>query len=345
MVREPEEGRPAFEEEEGGGPVKSFLEHLEDLRWTLIKSISAVVVAMFVCLMAGKQLVAFLTWPLDHAQLGSQQTNQVPVLLGAMGTNVIGKMSLSEFGAGSWGSNRVSALRLVPHQEGTNVSLVLQLESKPIEMASKRVVTLKNYSPLGGILVAMKLALYGGLVLASPFLFYFIGQFVLPALKVKEKKILFRAVSFGSVLFFMGVAFCYFIVTGVALGATVQFSQWLGFGADEWRAEDYISFVCKFMLGMGLGFELPVVILTLVKVGILNYEGLSKFRAYAIIGNLVLSAFATPSGDPITMFLMAIPLQILYEISVAIAGYWERRDRKRAEAGAGSGKQGVRYGS
>ena len=72
-------------------------------------------------------------------------------------------------------------------------------------------------------------------------------------------------------MFLLGMAFCYFLMLQVALGATVQFSNWLGFGADEWRAEDYISFVCKFMLGMGLGFEMPVVVLTLVKLGVVDY--------------------------------------------------------------------------
>jgi hypothetical protein len=81
--------------------------------------------------------------------------------------------------------------------------------------------------------------------------------------------------------------------------------------------------------------ELPVVILTLVKIEILDYAALKRFRQYAIVGNLILAAFATPSGDPITMFLMAIPLQILYEVSTLVAWYWERRDRKRLEKGAG----------
>jgi sec-independent protein translocase protein TatC len=149
-------------------------------------------------------------------------------------------------------------------------------------------------------------------------------------LKVREKNILFRAVAFGSVLFFIGVAFCYFLVAGIALLATVQFSEWLGFSADQWRAESYITFMCRFMLGMGLAFELPVVILTLVKIELLDYERLVKFRSYAIIGNLVLAAFATPSGDPFTMFLMAIPLQLLYEISVIVAWYWQRKARNQA---------------
>jgi sec-independent protein translocase protein TatC len=246
-----------------------------------------------------------------------------------LGSAVVGKLPTKDVVVPLWGTNAVGSVQLVPMLVGTNYLLAAQPDPKPVDSVSPYLVTLKNYTPLGGILVAFKLAIFGGLTLASPFLFYFIGQFVLPALRINEKRILYRAVGFGTVLFFLGVAFCYFVVAGVALMATVQFSQWMGFGADEWRAEDYISFMCKFMLGMGVGFELPVVILTLVKIGLLDYAKLSGFRSYAIVGNLVIAAFATPSADPITMFLMALPLQLLYEISTLIAWYWQWRDRKR----------------
>lgn len=321
--------------EEGGGPVKSFLEHLEDLRWMLIKSVAAILIAMLVCLIAGNRLVAILTWPLNHApafgSFGSQASTQIPVLLG---TNVLGRVSSDMPGLANAGTNapRYSALLLTPVAVGTNVFLAAQLDTNAHASEVRNGPVLKNYTPLGGIMVALKLAMYGGLILASPFLVYFVGQFVLPALKVKEKSMLFRVVAFGSVLFFTGVAFCYFVVAGVALMATVEFSKWMGFGADEWRAEEYISFMCRFMLGMGLAFELPVVILTIVKIGLLNYQQLVRFRSYAIVANLVIAAFATPSADPFTMFLMAIPLQMLYEVSAIIAWYWDRRDRKRESA-------------
>ncbi len=286
---------------------------------------------MFVCLIAGKYLVAILVWPLTNAETFLQNdTGEVPILLGP-GTNEIGKVRLSEFGAGIWDTNtRAGALRLVPIQAGTNYVLTVQIEKKPIKSGPTKLVMIKNYSPVEGIVVAMKLALYGGLVLAAPFLFLFIGQFVLPALKFHEKKLLYNAVGVGTILFFLGVAFCYFIVSAVALGATVQFSQWLGFGADEWRADAYISFMCKFMLGMGASFELPVVILTLVKIGLLDYQKLAGFRSYAIVGNLIIAAVATPSGDPITMMVMAAPMQLLYEISVLICWMWERKAKRLA---------------
>ena len=147
---------------------------------------------------------------------------------------------------------------------------------RAIADAQRVKIDLINLSPAGGFVVAFQVALYGGVVLASPFIFYFVAAFVFPALKMRERKYVYRGLVIGVGLFLTGVAFCYFILMPVALAAAQMYSQWLGFGAFQWRAEDYISFVCKFMLGMGLGFELPVVILTLVKIGVLNYRMLSK---------------------------------------------------------------------
>ena len=194
-------------------------------------------------------------------------------------------------------------------------------------------IDLINLSPVGGFIVALQVALYGGLLLASPFVFYFVAGFIFPALKMREKYYVYRGLGFGLCLFFLGVSFCYFVLLPVALSASVLYSNWLGFQANQWRAEDYISFVCKFMLGMGVGFQMPVVLLTLVRIGVLSYSSLSKMRKYMIVINLILGAVLT-TPEVITQVLMAIPLQLLYEISVWIAWYWERRDRKRAEKAA-----------
>lgn len=273
------------DEEEGGGPVKSFLEHLEDLRWMLVKCIAAILVAMLVCLIGGNFLVKLLTWPLVEAEYFRLSTNPtVPIHLG---TNILAKVSVADV-PGSWGTNAPKSFRVVTFLEGTNLLLKLEPDIQPWAPPSKGMVNLISLGPLSGIMVAMKLGLYGGLILAAPFIIFFIGQFVLPALKLKEKKLLYQIVSFGSVLFFMGVAFCYFVITAIALSAAVQFSEWLGFSADQWRAEEYISFMCKFMLGTGLSFELPVVILTLVKIGLLDYVQLKKFRSYWIVISLII---------------------------------------------------------
>lgn len=327
------------DEEEGGGPVKPFLDHLEDLRWTLIKVVVSVLLGMLVCLVAGNRLVAFLTWPLVHAQRMLPAAQQrVPLLLG---TNEVGRVQVGSVRLPpTVDSNHVTALELVPAPLGDRWVLALSVQTNRLAtQPAPNLVVLKNYGPISAFMVALKIALYGGLVVSAPFVIFFIGQFVLPALKMKEKKFLYRVAGLGSVLFIAGVAFCYLVIVQVALMASVQFSQWMGFGADEWRAEDYISFVCKFMLGMGLSFQLPLVILTLVKMGLVDHQTLADYRSYFIVGNLTLSAVITPSGDPLTMVLMALPIQVLYEASLLVARRWARQDREReaAEAAAGRG--------
>ena len=314
-----------------GGPVKTFLEHLEDFRWVLIKSIVALFLGMLVCLFAANDVVRIIKWPLMHARIHYFGTNQIVAV--SFGTNHLGNFPLTPEQQQSLalGTNRFVAVDIEPLVVGTNRVLGWRVNPDPNVAASaqRARIDLINLSPAGGFVVAFQVALYGGAVLASPFIFYFAATFVFPALKFRERKYVYRGVAVGGGLFLAGVAFCYFILMPVALSAAQLYSQWLGFGAFQWRAEDYISFVCKFMLGMGLGFELPVVILTLVKVGVLNYRTLSKARRYMIVINLILGAVLT-TPEPITQLVMFVPLQLLYEITVWIAWYWDWKERKRA---------------
>src|SRR5260370_23513385 len=137
---------------------------------------------------------------------------------------------------------------------------------------------------------------------------------------MREKKYVYRGLVFGGGLFAAGVCFCYFVVMPWALAASAQYANWLGFGATVWRAEDYIGFVCKFMLGMGLGFELPVVVLTLVKIGVLNYRTSRGIWRYMIVINLSLRALLT-TPESLTEIVIAPPLSMLCEITVWIPVY------------------------
>ena len=336
MVEEPEAERPDVpEEEEGeGGPVKSFLEHLEDLRWVLIKSAAALAVGIMVCLIGGSYVVRILERPLTKATLSFPGTNQVVTVF--LGTNQLGVFPLSPEAQQTFGlgTNRYVAVRIEPIVLGTNQVLAWHVDDNP-EVALRAQapgVTLLTLGPATGFFVAFQVAFYAGIGLASPFIFYFVAAFVFPALKMKERFYIYRGLGFGIGLFMVGVAFCYFALMPVALAASQKYSQWLGFSANQWKADEYISFVCKFMLGMGLGFEMPVVILTLVKIGVLDYSMLSKARKYMIVINLILGAVLT-TPEVITQLIMFLPLQILFEISVWIAWYWERQDKRReAEA-------------
>jgi sec-independent protein translocase protein TatC len=323
------------DEDEEGGPVKPFLDHLEDLRWMLIKCVVVTIIGMVICLAGGNVLMEALMWPLDRSALQEEQKTTNQVLIVAVGTNVLGRLSPP---AGSnvlfdLGKEKRAVFELVPLRVGTNEFLAFSRSTNnPAALKPPR-KKLLNLTPAGGFMVAFQLAIYGGIVLASPFLIYFIGQFLLPALKLKEKHYLLRGFGIGVFLFLGGVAFCYFALMPVALSASAAYSNWLGIEADQWTAENYISFVCKFMLGMGLGFEMPVILLILVKIGVLNYRMLAGFRRYMIVINLVLGAVLT-TPEVLTQVMMAIPLQLLYEITIWIAWYWEWRERKREEKAA-----------
>ncbi len=334
MVEEEEVIRPESEEDEedGGGAVKSFLDHLEDLRWVLIKCGAAVIIGMIICLAAGNVLMQILMWPLERSAFVHPGKDHYLRL--EVGTNILGtyRLPTNQVGNIDFGSNQLVTFQMVPLELGTNVIMALQtVTNRPGDILPRSPVTLLNLSPAGGFMVAFQLAIYGGIVLASPLVIFWIAQFVVPALRRNEKKYMFRGFCVGTGLFLSGVSFCYFVLLPFALNASRQYSNWLGIGADQWTAEQYISFTCKFMLGMGLGFEMPVVLLILVKLGILDYAKLVAMRKYMIVINLVLGAVLT-TPEVVTQVLMALPLQILYEITIWIAWYWERRDKKRQAA-------------
>jgi sec-independent protein translocase protein TatC len=329
MADDYESERPDAHEE--GGPVKSFLEHLEDFRWVLVKSSVTLAVTMLLCLVAGNYVVGVLKWPLKQAKVRYASTNQIAVV--NFGTNHLGNFQLSDEQQKllSLGTNRFEVVQIAPVLIGTNQVLGWNVVEDPdaVVSAQRLHIDLVNLSPAGGFFVAFQVAFYGGMVLAAPFIFYFILSFVFPALKMREQKYIRHGLFFGVSLFLIGVSFCYFILMPVALAASQMYSNWLGFGAMQWRAEDYISFVCRFMLGMGIGFELPVVLLTLVKIGILSYATLRAMWKYMIVIVLILGALLT-TPEVITQLLMAIPLYMLYEVTVWIAWYWDRQEKKRA---------------
>ena len=340
MADDPGEERLDAPEEEEGGPIKSFLEHLEDLRWVMIKSLATAGVAMLGCLLGGNYVVRVLEWPLHRAPIRHHAHSQSVRV--TFGTNELTRFEVST--NQPWallaGTNRFVRLDIVPvlvtNASDTNLVQLAVNAYPELEAAhgGRLPIEIINLGPAGSFVVATKVAFYGGIVLASPFIFYFIAQFVFPALKMREKKYVYTGLAFSAGLFMVGVGFCYFILMPVALAASAQYSEWLGFTANQWRAEDYIGFVCKFMLGMGIGFELPVPILTLVKIGVLSYRTLASARRYVIVIVFVLGAVLT-TPEVITQVLMAIPLYLLYEVTVWIAWYWERKERQRAEAAEG----------
>lgn len=334
MADEPLSDHPYDPDEAEGGPVKSFLEHLEDLRWVLIKCAVAIFVTVLLCLVACNHVFNVLLWPLHRAPMWHGKNEQVVRVY--FGTNQLNSFTITggDPMTSMIGTNTYVRLDVAPVMIGTNQ--VLGLVPRADENGArddKLPIQIIGLGPASSFVVATKVGFYSGLVLAAPFIFYVVANFVFPALKMREKKYIYRGFLFGGGLFLAGVGFCYFILMPVALAASVKYSEWLGLGATQWRAEDYVAFVCKFMLGMGLGFELPVVVLILVKIGLLSYRTLAAGRRYVIVICFVLGAILT-TPEVITQVLMAVPLYALYEITVWIAWYWDRQEKRREAAEA-----------
>ncbi|MEG0025129.1 MAG: twin-arginine translocase subunit TatC [Akkermansia sp.] len=183
------------------------------------------------------------------------------------------------------------------------------------------------FQPGEAFMLSLKLSFYAGIIIAFPFLLFFLLQFIVPGLLAHERNLLYKCLGLGFGLFLTGVAFAYWIVLPRVL--TFFFTYSLDFGiANEWRIGYYISFATQLVFLFGLAFELPVVIMPFVKLGVLSYDLMKSTRRYAIISIFVLAAFITPTPDVVTMCLMAGPMYLLYEICILMA--W-REDRRRTK--------------
>jgi sec-independent protein translocase protein TatC len=236
--------------------TKPFLEHLEDLRWTLIKSVSVLSVATIAAFIFRKEILRVLTAPL------LLEVSQDAGFLSALGV-------------------------------------------------------------ADSFLISLKVSAFAGLILSTPFVLYFLADFFIPALTPSERRLVLPVFFAGLILFIGGVLCCYFLLLPVTLKFFIQDSAYMGI-RPQWTIQNYISFVTQFALGMGLSFEMPLVIITLAKLGIVTHEFLKQKRRYFVVGIFVLAACITPTSDMFTMLVVAAPLILLYEACVWAAWLIER---------------------
>ena len=250
-----------FREKKDTEMVKPFLDHLEDLRWTLVKIIATLGAAMILSFGFRFQLMRVIEAPL-HVVKGSG------------------------------------------------------------------IVHLRALGPADSMTVSLSLAFYAGIVLSFPLQLYYIAGFVLPALNPNEKVYVLPGilVSFG--LFLSGVFFCFHWVLPATLHWLFYDAEHMGFQPD-WTVGMYFGFATQFVLIFGLSFELPVVVMLLVKLNILTATVLRKTRAYAVILILALASFIAPTPDPVTMAIVAGPMLILYEACIWIAWGMERHQSRK----------------
>lgn len=161
-----------------------------------------------------------------------------------------------------------------------------------------------------GIVTAFKLSVTCGLILAIPVILYEVVMFVRPALTKNEKKYLYTLMPAALLAFGCGATFAFFILLPPAISVLEKFGN--EFGAVEWRAGDYVSTIIGLLFGIGLCFELPIVMYFLGKIGVITAGGLKRFHRWAIVLAFILAAIITPTPDPINQTLVAAPLILLY---------------------------------
>ncbi len=189
-------------------------------------------------------------------------------------------------------------------------------------------VQLQELTPAETLLTMIKIAIYAGLFIAFPFLFYQVWMFVAPGLYKREKKIVLPLIGGAWICFILGGAFCYWLVFEFALDFLSEFAP--DFIIQQWTLSQFVSFTVRFILAFGLIFQEPVIILFLAHLGIVNTKMLIKFFPYALIIMFAISAFITPP-DPISQLMCAFPLMFLYGISILIVRMTEKKKMEQDE--------------
>ena len=188
--------------------------------------------------------------------------------------------------------------------------------------------TLIATSVISPFMVPIKITMMAAFLLALPVVLYQIWSFVAPGLYTHEKKLVMPLIVSSTLLFFLGVAFCYFFVFGQVFAFIQSFAPKSITAAPD--IEAYLSFVLNMFLAFGAAFEVPVVLVILAHMGIVTVDKLKEFRRYFIVIAFVIAAVVTPP-DVVSQLALAIPMCILYEIGIW-AAQWSGKPKEKAAA-------------
>jgi sec-independent protein translocase protein TatC len=207
-------------------------------------------------------------------------------------------------------------------------SQVYDLLAAPMVAALPAGSTMIATGVISPFLVPMKVTLLLAFIVALPWVFYQLWAFVAPGLYAHEKRLVLPLVISSSLLFIGGVAFCYFFVFG-------RVFQFIGEFAPKSIAvtpdiENYLDFVMSMCLAFGATFEVPVVVVILVRMGFVTIEKLKEIRSYVIVGAFVIAAIVTPP-DVVSQLALAIPMCLLYELGILVAPVFARVTRAPEE--------------
>jgi sec-independent protein translocase protein TatC len=191
-------------------------------------------------------------------------------------------------------------------------------------------VPLHNLQPAGTIWAYLKVALIAGVIAALPIVFYQMWAFIAPGLYKKEKRTVLVLIFASLCLFAIGAGFCYFIVLPFSLKFLLGFADDLI--VNIITVGSYISFAGMLTLAFGFSFQLPIIAYFLARMGLVSAAFLNKGRRYAIVIILIVAGILTPTPDIFNQLLLAVPLYILYEVSIVIVWFVARRKQKEASS-------------
>lgn len=328
----------------------SVMEHLEALRRTIIRMLITATVAMLCCFGLVDYIMAFLRYPAeavtsrheaahlppnirvqDWAQ-AKQVADALPALPAAAAESLEAKLSprvqeLVQI------IPLLKAARLLPREQQTEwlqrhlptptlqTEATALLHSKALLSAAQAPANTRlmgAFQPGEAFMLSIQLSFFAGIILAFPLLMYQLLGFIIPGLLEHEKRILYKSVAWGFVLFVAGCAFAYWGVLPRVLSFFYDYSLSMGI-ANEWRIGYYLTFALKLIFVFGVIFELPVIVIPLIKLGLLNYGSMKSTRGYALIACFAIALVLAPAPDPGTMLLMALPMYALYELCILFA--------------------------
>jgi sec-independent protein translocase protein TatC len=255
----------------------SFMQHLDALRWHLVRSAFAIVVL-------GVTLFCFNNFLFD--------------------TVIFGPLKQDFFS--------YKAFCAIGHKIGAGDVMCMTI--KPMQ--------LQTLAASEQFFTHMWIAILGGLILAFPYIIYELWKFIKPALKNTESAPAKLFVIIASILFIIGILFGYFVLFPMSYNFLINYQLSDGnFVHTQNTLDDYISLISTMTLVSGIVFELPIMVYLLSKIGILTPTFMRKYRKYAIVVILIVAAVITPSPDITSQMVVAIPMYLLYEISIFVSAY------------------------
>ena len=335
----------------------SFLDHLDELRKRLVKSVIIIVIAFAFCFKFSDTIYHFLAVPIVRA-LTESQRREVP-LNGATGDEkVLPLSSLKPGDRGRYVFDRATKLGTGVVQPGTSVDSFVanDAEGKIVLFTDEPIFTVNSVIPKGANLpieldgaatdlavgderlivttaqeaftLYVTVSLYSAIALSIPFLLIQVWGFISPALYKHERGYVIPFVILSTISFVAGAAFAYYILFPPAvrflLGVAEEFRPLL-------RATDYFDLITIIILAMGLIFQMPAVSYVLSRIGILSAALLVKSWKLALVIILILAAVVSPTGDITNMMLFALPMMVLYVFSIFIAWFFGKKRQTEAE--------------